>query len=427
MTGTGAAGMRVIALGLFAAASALSLSGCGSIDEALFSGSEQEQAAAPAPANATAQAAPAPAQPAPPPAEGAAPAAPPPEGAPAAAPSPVAAAPLAPPSVAGEFAPVAVAPGANTGTTVSQTVATLRSQLEGLESKFVANAQHFAELRSAGEQNAAAYQEATGRISAHLASGTTRGNPELITQWNGAQGALDSLTTNINGLGQLASDLSNDSRAAHQEYDTIQSTFDASGGVDEDHRQLNVLSDETGQTIVIIDRLLHEVKQTLDRETAYVASERGNLTTLASAIRAGEYSPLVPAHSERGATAERPSRATVAAAPAATSTDVAAAIQSGGPIVTIKFGHAHKAYDRLLYSALSQALAAKPSASFSVVGVSPAGGAEAGVQVAQNSAQHEAQDVMKTMGEMGVPASRMTVSSSTDAAIAASEVRVYVK
>ena len=242
-------------------------------------------------------------------------------------PAPVAAAQMAPPAVGGEFTTIAVAPGADTGTSVSHTIASLRSQLEGLELKLAANAQHFTDVRNSGAQAAATYQSSTANISARLAGGTTRGNPELISQWNAAQGALDSLTGNLNALGQLASDVSKDAADAHHEYDTIQSTFDVSGAVDEDHRQLSVLSDETGQTIVLLDRLLRDVKQTLQRQTAYVATERGHLTTLAELIKAGNYAGT--AGSRREAAAPRPARRTHVAAAAAP--DSAAAAPTAAP------------------------------------------------------------------------------------------------
>jgi hypothetical protein len=427
--------MRILALSLLAAASVASLSGCGSIDEALFGG--PDQAAPPANGNAAQQQAPAQgeAQPAAagPATAPAAQAGPAPQATQAAAPppAPVATAPMAAPVVGGEFTPIAVAPGTDTGTTVGHTVATLRSQLEGLESKLASNAQHFADLRGSGAQAATSYQDATAQISARLSGGTTRGNPELISQWNTAQGDLDSLTGNINGLGQLAADVSKDAADAHREYDTIQSTFDVSGAVDEDHRQLSVLSDETGQTIVLLDRLLREVKQTLQRQTAYVATERGHLTTLAELIKAGNYAGTSGSQRETAAPRARRTHMAAAssAAPAATApagpataaaSDVAAAIAAGTPIVTIKFSRAKVAYEHALYSALSQALAAKPTASFSVVAVSGTGGDTSG-------ADRDAENVMKSMGEMGVPATRMSATTANDPAVTAAEVRVFVK
>ena len=102
-------------------------------------------------------------------------------------------------------------------------------------------------------------------------------------------------------------------------------------------------------------------------------------------------------------------------------------VASGSPIVTIRFARNRTNYERELYSALSQALASKPSASFNVIGISPTRGSATAVQLAQNSAQRHAQDVMRTMGEMGVPATRIATSSSTDPSVTTSEVRVYVR
>lgn len=403
---------RGVALGILAAAG-LCLAGCGTIDDALFGATEEQapppaqtaaatpQAAAPAPAAGQAEAPPVET----PPAEAQAAAAPPP--------APVTTAPMAPPAAGGEFSPVAIAPGASTGTAVSQTVQSLRSQLEDLETKLASSAQRYADLRSSGLQNSSAYEAASAQVSARLEAGTTRGNPELIAEWNTAQASLDSLTGNINGLAQLAGEVSNDTSAAHAQFDTIQSTFDVSGAVDEDHRQLTVLSNEAGQTAVVLDRLLRNVKQALEHETAYVARERGDLVRLAQAIKAGNYSPYVSASREA---APRERAASVRAPEAA----VAQANETGSPIVTIKFDRAHPSYDQELYSALSSALATKPSASFDVVGV-------ASNRVAQTGAVHDARAVMRSMGQMGVPASRMSVAALSDTAITANEVRVYVK
>jgi hypothetical protein len=62
-----------------------------------------------------------------------------------------------------------------------------------------------------------------------------------------------------------------------------------------------------------------------------------------------------------------------------------------------------------------------------VVGVSPTRGTASAVQLAQSSARRHAQDVMRSMTDMGVPASRLGLSSATDPSISASEVRVYVR
>lgn len=184
--------------------------------------------------------------------------------------------------------PISIEQGSDTGTAVSKTVATLRSQLSTLEGSLGQNADRLAHLRNAGADAASAYHEAKARITTKLQVGTTRGNPELVSQWNTAQIALDQLAGNINGLNGLGSTVATDASSAHYLLDQINATFNVSGAVDEDHRQLSVLQDETNQTIVLIDRLLGEVSDNVQRQTAYVANERANLTVLASAVKNGE-------------------------------------------------------------------------------------------------------------------------------------------
>ena len=184
--------------------------------------------------------------------------------------------------------PVQIEPGSNTGTGVNTTISNLRSQMVGITGRVGENAQRLAGLRAQNTQASTAYHEAKAHITTRLQVGTTRGNPELVAEWNSAQAALDQISVNINAMNALGSDIANDSSTAHFTLDQITATFNVSGAVDEDHRQLSVLEDETNQTIVLIDRLLRDVSEDVQRQTAYVGNERANLTTLASAIKNGE-------------------------------------------------------------------------------------------------------------------------------------------
>jgi hypothetical protein len=379
-------------------AAAAGLTGCNSIDQAMGGGSIE--AAAQPPANATAKA--------PPPT--AATAEPAPESGPA-----VSAAPPPPPVIAAVAPPptgmlhITVEPGPDTGTAVGHKVGELRGQLQALVSKVNADAQHLAELKTNSAQATATYQQTSATIQTRLAVGTTPGNPELINQWNTAQNALDTITVNINALSRLAGDIGGDASAGHALYDSIQATFSLAGGIDEDQRQLNALSDAASQTMIVSDRLKRDATQAIQRQTAYVGNERGNLTMLASAIKTGEY------------------MATPLGAPPAAMAPTGTPPPAGSPIVAIKFGRARVSYEKTLYSALSQTLATQPKASFSVVGVAPARATAGATRLAENTAERDAKAVMRTMESMGVPTTRMDVSAATDPAVSTSEVRVYVK
>jgi hypothetical protein len=93
----------------------------------------------------------------------------------------------------------------------------------------------------------------------------------------------------------------------------------------------------------------------------------------------------------------------------------------------IRFDHPDVDYQQVLYAALNQALQTRPNAGFEVVAVSPTRGNAASVQIAQTTAKRHAQEVMRSMTDMGVPAARMGVASATDPGAAGSEVRVFVR
>jgi hypothetical protein len=322
----------------------------------------------------------------------------------------------APRAVAGARSPgvgaVTILPGADTGTAVNHTIVDIRGSLQDAASRTVGAGQQYATLRGSSAQQLAAYYQAQAQISARLQIGTTRGNPELVAQWNTAQGALDQLTANINALNTLVAQIGGEASRVRGAVTQIQQTLDVAGAVDEDHRQLTVLEDEANQIVVVLDRLARDASADLRRQTVTLSNERTRLAQLATSIKAGDlYATGTPA--PRAAAAMRPSPR---AAPVA-----------GAPIVTIKFARASTNYQKPLYAALSQALQSQPSASFNVVGVSPPRGTAAAVQSAQNDARRHAQQVMSTMTEMGVPAARMDISSATDPSIRTSEVRVFLR
>jgi hypothetical protein len=302
--------------------------------------------------------------------------------------------------------PVTIDGGPDTGTAVNKTIQSIRNQVAGLQQKLSANSARLADLRNQGAGAAGAYQEAKAHITTRLQVGTTRGNPELVQEWNAAQGQLDALSANVNALNALGTDVTNDSSTAHYALDQIGATYNVSGAVDEDHRQLRLLEDQTSQTIVMIDRLLREVSDGIQRQTAYVATERSNLTTLAASIKSGDFYG-------GGVTGG------LGSTPAVTG--------SGTPLVVVKFDHPDVDYQQILYAALNQALQNRPGANFQVVAVSPTRGTAASVQIAQTTARRHAQDVMRSMTDMGVPATRLNVASTTDPGATVSEVRVFVR
>lgn len=336
-------------------------------------------------------------------------------------PAPAAASPAAPQTGAAQPASSMTPAVSATGTFVGAKVVQLNRELESLKSSIGDANARFQQLRSVTEQNAQRYYAIVAAISARLQIGTTPGNPVLVAQWNTAQSELDRILTDIAALNTLANDVASQAAMASYLIESVNAAYGLSGAVEEDHRQLARVEDEVNRTVVLIDRLLNEVNDTIARQTAYVNNERRNLTTLSLAIKNGElFGPPLASRAFAAAVASRP---TGGASEKLTARD----IENREPLVVIRFDRKDVPYEQALYSAVSQALDRRPTATFDVVAVAPNRGSPAEVALNTNASKRSAEKVFRTLTEMGLSGDRLTLSATTSPSIQTNEVRVYVR
>lgn len=346
----------------------------------------------------------------------------------ATAPRPPATDPAKPPVAAAQppqlgtstFEPPAVTPGNATGTAVGAKVTQMRGELGRLQSSIQQHNSALQALRQQTVGHAQRYHGTVAAINSRLQVGTTPGNPILTSQWNTAQTQLDGVARDIAEMNSLANRVAADSTTASYLLETTRATYGLSGAVDEDHRQLAVLEDEVNRTVVLIDRLLNELSDDINRQSAYLGNERKNLTTLSLAIKNGEMlgSSLANRAYDVQPYQSRPSRG-----------PVPQGAQTGQrrPLVVIRFDRANVEFEQALYTAVSRALERRPQAGFDVVAVAPAGGNTAEVAKATNAARRNAENVLRSLTSMGLPASRVTLSAGTSGDAQTNEVHLYVR
>lgn len=313
---------------------------------------------------------------------------------------------------------LSVTPGAPTGTAVGARVSELRGQLERLQNQVGVHNTELQDLQARVTADTESYHGTVAAISARLQIGTTPGNPILVQQFHSAEADLDRIATDVVALNELATSVAADATLAAYLSEATRAAFGLSGAVDEDHQQLAVLQDETDRTAVLIDRLLTELSGGIQRQSAYVAAERGNLNALASGIRTG--SMFGPA---------------VGAAPGAidvvevevTKTARRRAGRSQRPLVVIRFDQPSVAYQSSLYSAISQTLERRPGATFDLIAVAPAGNEPGRVALNTTKARRHADDVYRSMMDMGLEPQRVAVSSAVADDAQVNEVRLYVR
>lgn len=324
----------------------------------------------------------------------------------------------APPALgSGNFQPPGVTAGVSTGTFVGRKVVELRNELKKLQSSIAANNVTLQRLRARMVQDSQRYHGTVAAVNTRLQVGTTPGNPVLVQQYNSALTDLDRLAADIGGMNKLATSVTGNATMAAFLAESTRAAFSVSGAVDEDHRQLSILEDEVNRTVVLIERLLTELSDDIRRQTNYVATERSNLNLLSAGIKGGEIygASLI-------------NRAMASAAASNFGRSLRAADTSGRrPLVVIRFNRNKVPYQQALYNAVSRVLERRPNAVFDLVAVAPASGGPARVALNSNKARRYAEDVLRSLVEMGLPPTRVAVSAKTSRTAKTNEVHLYLR
>jgi hypothetical protein len=309
-----------------------------------------------------------------------------------------------------------------TGTFVGGKVFQQRGELDNLRFSIRSRQDQFGQLRNTARQNSQGYFATVAAITARLRIGTTPGNPVLVSQWNAAQSELDRILTDIAALNTLGNQVAADSAMSAYLLEAVRATYGLQGAVDEDHRQLALIEDEVNRSVVLIDRMLSEVQETITRYTDYVNAERRNLTSLALAIKNGEYiGPSLSNRSVQFATTQ--SSVQQQAAPL----EPQIALADRRPLVIIRFDRTNVEYRQALYSAISTALERRPSSTFDLIAIAPNQGSPADVALSTNAAKRNAEQVLQALTEMGLPSSRVALSSTTSPSVQTNEVHIYIR
>lgn len=316
-------------------------------------------------------------------------------------------------------------PGQPTGTFVGNKVVQLRDDLSRLQTSI---SQHNRDLQAARQQtigNAGAYHSRVAAIEARLQVGTTPGNPRLVSDWNQAQQQLETVNADIGSMNNLSNRVSADAAMSAYLLEATRAAFGLSGAVDEDHRQLEVLEDDVNKTVVLIQRLLTELSTDIARQSTYVANERADLNTLALAIKNGEM--FGRSLSSRAMLAGGSYVATSPGNPAVTSVARGSAASGRRPLVVIRFDRPNVQYQQALYTAVSRALERRPNASFDLVAVSPLQGSSAQAALNSSTARKNAQTVLRSLTDMGLPTDRVMLSAQSAPDASSNEVRIFVR
>lgn len=345
--------------------------------------------------------------------------------------------------------------GPSSGTVVGNRATALKEEVVRLRSNVNLNSNEFSILRNSGAAGAVQYHSTVAAITARLQNGTTKGNPILLRQWEEADISLNEVSSSLNKLNSLMVAIDGDASVASYLLDSIQAAYNLSGAIDEDHDQLKMLHDEVSRMVVQLDYLRTQTTTDIQRQTNYLASERSNVQALALAISRGEMlgsslanrpvivnrptmmtqSPQPPTPVMGGTVAPSPQAAPLAPvmqSPSGsfegqTETLSESAPSPGHLLVLIRFNQPNVEYEQQLAQAVGTAIERYPNAEFSVVSVTPSSGDPAQLAGEMQIAKRDAEGVKRSLVQLGLSPTRITMASTQTPSAQSPEVHVYIR
>ena len=323
-------------------------------------------------------------------------------------------------------------------TVVGRRIEGLNKDLFSLQNKVTSLSEKLRSLESKGQNMAAGYYASIATINTQLQSGTTPGNPRLIKQLDTAQSNLDTLSNNVADLNSMAVEIADAASRSSYLLDTVRSTYSLSGAIEEDHVRLAQLEDQVNGSMVGVDRLLNDINDDITRTTSYLSSERNNIRTLAKGVTDGNlYGKSLANHPfSRAQTSDLFQQASLGggmgnnnSAPAYNAPVNAPPPSVGGvrPLAKIKFNKPNVNYEQPIYNAVQNALARFPNGRFEVMAVHPTSGNAAQVAIESTRTRRNAEQVLRTLVQMGVDLDRIDMSTAPSPEASSSEVHIFIR
>jgi hypothetical protein len=283
---------------------------------------------------------------------------------------------------------------------VGRKTAELREQLQRLDDEVTQQTRQLDEIRGRLDEAAGGVDTRVAGIETRLKSRGTPNDPQLLADWNDAQGQLNRTSEEMARLTNISTWSTSDATLVSYILQSVRAASGQPGTSEAERRQLAQLERDANRASVNVDRLVSKVSGEIATRSLFVAAAHRRLAALAPAISAG-----------------RPTPALAAASPGGSS-----GASSGRPaLVTIHFDRPDVPYEEALYGAVNQALERRPDVAFDVVAVTPPGAAPGNATASKRNIE----SVVQSLTSMGLPADRIRLSARTLADASGNEVRIY--
>ncbi|PPR37339.1 MAG: hypothetical protein CFH26_00790 [Alphaproteobacteria bacterium MarineAlpha6_Bin4] len=308
------------------------------------------------------------------------------------------------------------------GTFVGQKIGPLREDYVAVLDAFNVHRDDYEEVKSRVYSSSTEFYGTVAAINTKLQLGTTPGNPSLVRQYDQAQRELDNIEEYMREINLLNQKVNADAGVVALLKSTLNKTLRLAGAIDQDHRQLELLEDNTEKLEVDIARLINEITEEISRQAGFAKIENQNLLVMAVAIRNGE---------QMGTGILNRSFLAAQALAEAGSPDEQLAVPkvniSGLPLVVIRFDDPDIDYEKTLFDAIGTTVDKKSSATFGLVAVSPIGKNEGETRINASKVKKYAERVLRSMVSFGMPSKKIALSAKTSGDVVVPEVHIYVQ
>ena len=308
------------------------------------------------------------------------------------------------------------------GTFVGQKINPLREDFLAVAEAFNIHRDSYEEVKSRVYGASTEFYGTIAAVNTKLQLGTTPGNPVLVRQYDQAQSELDNIEEYMREINLLNQKVNADAGVVALLKSTLNKTLRLAGAIDQDHRQLEVLEDETEKLEIDIARLINEITEEISRQAGFAKIENQNMLVMAVAIRNGEAMGTgilnrsflaAQALAEAGAPDEQ--------------LEVPRVNITGLPLVVIRFDDPDIDYEKTLFDAIGTTIDKKAGANFGLVAVSPIGKNEGETRINSSKVKKYAERVLRSLVSFGLPSKRVALSAKTSGDVVVPEVHIYVQ
>ena len=327
-------------------------------------------------------------------------------------------------------------------TRVSKKVRSLRSEYREIAETVKKLRERLYKLEDQTRTRSDRYFADVAALNTQLQTGTTPGNPRLKRRLNAARSNLVSLSQITADLSALSEDLEDVSSRASVLMENVRAAYSISGAIEEDHEALTRLEDDLQDLLITIDRTQKKVSDSMTRMRTYLSSESSNLRTLSMAVTNGNfygrslsYRPF--SRLSQSGSASRSDSRTLKRQTRLQAQEQAGRLQNRSKrespipgkrrVMKIRFTNPNVKYEQALFNAISDVQERYPDASFELVAVHPEDGNNARSVIQSTRARRNAEEVLRKMREMGLPARDVELSRRASKSASSSEVHIYLR